>query len=393
MAVCPACGADAPASASECPQCHLSVALFSAVTEAAGPAGPEDPEYVRTIAELIQSVDLPTTAPAAEAASTAAPEPIGPSAVLSPEAPPSPIRTPEPLRSLPGLPALPTPAVGPELRRRAEEYEALARRLDVDVREFSARVNAATLTDDGAALDVVVREMFVHLASALTEEFDSELARRNELSALIPTPSADVEINAVRRAMMVGDLPGAHRRLVHVHDDLVRIEEEWATGRILITACDLLSETIRFLGGDPAPALGPLHEGRRLLGLGKRDEGERLLARSAYALWAILAPRFFADLQRLRDRILVLRDAGVATGPALTELRGVATELRRRNFVGTIACYRQLRSLVTRTLVAPPAPLAAPDGPAPGAPGDGGAPPGPPPAFDTGGPSSEDPAA
>jgi len=188
--------------------------------------------------------------------------------------------------------------------------------------------------------------MFVHLISVIAEEFEAALARRNELAALAPTPSPDVELEAIRQAIAIADLPGAQRRLAHVRDELQRSEEEWAVGRILVTEGELLASTVRELGGDPAPALGPFEEGRRLVRIGRRTDGERLLARGAVALWAVLEPRLLDDLHKLRDRLIEIRSGGADIEPAVGEIRSVLTELRQRNFVGTIVAYRRVRSFV-----------------------------------------------
>jgi len=79
----------------------------------------------------------------------------------------------------------------------------------------------------------------------------------------------------------------------------------------------------------------------------------------------VLEPRFFDELKRLRDRLLELRSSGVELGSALGNLRAVSVELRRRNFVGTIVAYRELRAFVgpaeaTET-VAPGTPEAGPE--------------------------------
>jgi len=199
--------------------------------------------------------------------------------------------------------------------------------------------------------------MFVHLVSHLAEEFESTLAQRNEIAQLVPTPSADVELDAIRESIRLGDLAGALRRLTHVRDELLRVEEEWEVGKILVTECDLLVQTIRELGGDPAPAQGPLEEGRRFLTKGRKPEAEQLLARAAVALWTVLEPRFFEELRRLRDRLNDARSSGADISPAVVDLRGVATELRQRNFVGTLTAYRRLRAFTDRIT-----PLGASDG-------------------------------
>jgi hypothetical protein len=352
MRSCPACSAEVDDSATVCPTCQLSVSLFDPVREAAGAVEGTDPVFLRTIAELIQSVDLapspgdPTPPPSDGGRSP----PVGapPLEGGAPPAEPA-LRTPAELASLSQLPALPTAASDEELERRASEYLQLGRRLGLDFGDVSSRLQSAGLTHDQATLSGLVREMFVHLAGALTINYESELGRRNELAQLVPTPSADVDFEAIRRAISVGDLPGAHRRLAVVHDELGRIEEEWATGRILATECDLLAETIRELGGDPSPALGPLTEGRKSLATGQRERAEHLLARAAIALWSLLEPRFFDDLKRLRDRLALDRSAGVEIAPALQDLRAVAVELKQRNFGGTIVSYRRLRAFVDRS--------------------------------------------
>ena len=58
MPTCPACGSEVAAESKQCPECHLSVTLFSAVREAAGTSPNQDPTYIRTIGELLATVDL-----------------------------------------------------------------------------------------------------------------------------------------------------------------------------------------------------------------------------------------------------------------------------------------------------------------------------------------------
>ncbi len=352
MVRCPACGHEVPdaESAVACPHCRLSTGLFRAVEEAAGTAHAPDPAYLRTIAELLASVDLssppePESRPVQGLLSRPARFPSLPTPPSPGPTPPSELATITPLRELPALPAARS---GEDLRRRLEEYFQTGRRLGLDFTDFERRAGAAGLVDDESSLEVLVREMFVHLLSALAEEYESVLARRNELTPLIPTPSADVELDAIQLAIAAGDLGGAQRRLVHVRDELARIEEEWEIGRILVTECDLLVRTLRDLGGDPSAATGPLEEGRKLLGAGRRAEGERLLARSAVALWALVEPRLFEDLHRIRDRLVEWRSAGLDVAPALAELRGIGTELRQRNFVGTLGAYQRLRQFCER---------------------------------------------
>ncbi|MGP8077487.1 MAG: hypothetical protein ACLQD8_09305 [Thermoplasmata archaeon] len=349
MAVCPACRTEVPEGAPACPGCRLSVDLFEVVREAAGPGGHNDPVYMQTVGELLRSVDL--TSPAAAPEGEEPPRLLDRGGVRRRLGAPAdrPARSPEAVAPLDQMPALPARVAGEDLRRRYEEYRQLASRIGLDLGPMDARAGPAELVDDDASLEAVVREMFVRLASALAEEYERTLGRRNELAQLVPTPSADVELAGIQGTIAAGDIAGAYRRLEHVRDELGRVEEEWATGRILATECDLLAETLRQLGGDPGPALGPLEEGRRYLGLGRREPAERMLAQTAIALWSLLQPRFVEDLKRLRDRLVDIRSGGADIGPAVVELRTITTELKTRNYVGTIGAYRHLRAFADRS--------------------------------------------
>lgn len=358
MSTCPACTSDVPRDATECPGCHLSVGLFDAVRDAAGPVTDTDPAYLRTIGELLASVDLTSNAPPPSPAHGLLSRPVRPPlARVGGGGETARPREPSAVPPVSGLPPVPrTPSVS-GLNKRIDEYFQLGRRLGLDFTDFETRAGAASLTRDEPSLEALAREMFVHLASAVVEEQEATLARRNELAQLVPTPSADVELRSVQGAIDRGDLLGAERRLEHLRDELSRLEEEWEVGRILSTECDLLLATIRELGGDPAPALGPLEQGRRAFGKGQRADAERLLSRAAVALWTILEPRFFDDLHRRRDRLVELRAAGTDIAPAVAELRDIATELRQRNFVGTITAYRRMKEVFDRA-AAPTSPTA-----------------------------------
>jgi hypothetical protein len=348
------------AEATQCSACHLSVTLFDAVREAVGSSTDRDPMYVRTISELLATIDLakplgPSESP--QQGLMSRPSRIVPSVGAPPAARKPVAKEVAPLRD---LPALPTSKNEAELRRRVQEYFELGRRMGADFTEFEARANAASVSADVNSLEVVARGMFVHLVSSLTEEYETTLAQRNDVAQLIPTPSADVELDAVRESIRLGDLAGALRRLSHVRDELGRVEEEWQVGRILLTECELLAQAIRELGGDPAPAQGPLEEGRKLLSSGRRSDAEQLLARAAVALWTVLEPRFFEELRRIRDRMNDARSAGADIAPAVTDLREVATELRQRNFVGVLTAYHRLRAFADQ--LGPPGSTEAGDG-------------------------------
>ncbi len=338
MAACPVCGGAVTDGAAECPTCHLDVALFAPVRDAASLGRDADPVYYRTIAELFRAADLLGPAPELDL-----PEPAARSAP-----PPPTVSVPAPSTPLLPLPPVPDLPTGDGLRSRAHEYRLLGRQLGLEMPDLVRRAEAADEADDDRALAAVVREMFVHVASALVAAYDVEAARRQGLVGRADAPQADTELAGVRAAMDASDLTGAHRHLLRLREELVRLEEGWATQRILLTECDLLIETIRELGGDPAPALGPLEEGRRELDGPQRERAELLLAQTTYALWVLLEPKFTEELRRIRDRLVELRGSGADVAPALAKLRVVAAEIRRRNFAATVVAYRQLRDLVGR---------------------------------------------
>ena len=348
---CPACGAEVPDAAPVCPKCRLSESLFQSVREAAGAEETVSPASLRTIGELLSSVDLdaPAEPPATTEALLARPlrfpaMPPTPSSIAPLEAP----TAPAPIGAFPELPLATTEA---ELDARYDEYRHVGRRLGLDFGDFESRGAAARLVRDTPSLATVVREMFVHLTSALTEEYDAALAQRNELAAFSPVGAVDAALDAARRALVRRDVTGAQRRLALVRDELHQSEEEWAVGRILVTEGELLAATVRELGGDPGPALGPFESGRRLIQSGRRSEGERLLARGAIALWTVLEPRLIAELYRLRDRLLEIRSAGGEIQGPVEELRTGLAELRQRNFVGTVVSYRRVRAFVDQQAV------------------------------------------
>ncbi len=354
MATCPACSIEAP-DQGECPRCHLATTLFASVREAAGGTDDTDPAYLRTIGELLATVDIETPSPTAgRAPKGLLTRPVASAALAEVPAgtlpPPRAAPAIQPVVDLPPAPHA-APGIADE-ERRVQEYLQLGRRLGIDFNDFRSRAQAAALAGDRDSLEILAREMFVHLSSTVVEEYESLLARRNELAQLLPTASADVELTAVRRAIGVGDLAGAARRLEHVQDQLSEVEQEWQVGRILVTEADLMVTTIRELGSDPGPALGPLEEGRRLFAEGHRAEAERLLARAAVALWTVLQPPLIADLRRLSERLREARASGLDTDAGVRDLRALSVELRQRNFVGTIVAYRRLRAFVERA--APP---------------------------------------
>lgn len=367
MAACPACGSEVASPALECPRCHLSVGLFEAVREAVGVAE-SDPRYASEVQELLKAVESAPEGAAAPAADTGpgvlaypfrfpAPSAPGSGVPAGPRAPVPDAPTPPSLDGLPALPALPSGGTA-GLRRQLEEYLRLGRAMGLDLSEAVERDRAAIAADDRATLERVDRELFVRIAAGLAEEFETTVARRNGLATLVNTAAEDAELVELRALLLAGDLAGSQPRLAKVRERLEALEEEYEAALILVADCELLADTIRELGGDPGPALGPLEEGRRLLREGDRAEADAMLARGSIALWAVLYPRLAPALQRLKDVMIARRDAGEDVAPAVEELRGIATQLKRRNFAAVITHFRRLRALVGEDEA--PAPAEAP---------------------------------
>lgn len=358
MPGCPACGTDVAAGASECPRCHLAVHLFDAVREAVGvPAS--DPTYARELKELLAVVEpdgpVEPIAPDEKAGRLAYPARFpapSPPRTRYPEGP-----SPLPLGSVPALPALPSGGV-PALRRQVDAYVHLARRQGIDLSSLEPQVQLAASVDDGTTLERLLRELFVRLAASLSETYEEVAGQRNGLTTLIATDVPDRALAEGRDALTRGDLAGAETRLRSARDELSALEEEWSTVQILLAECDLIAETIRELGGDPGPALGPLEEGRRIARTGRRADAEPVLAKAALALWAILNPRFGPEMHRVKDGLLAKRAAGGDVHPALEQFRALTGHLRQRNFGAAIGSYRALRTLVDL-----PAPVGAAGGP------------------------------
>ena len=243
----------------------------------------------------------------------------------------------------------------PALRHQIDELLQLARRQGLDLKAFGERAREGVLSEDRGNLETLSRELFVSLAAALTTEYEEIRARRDEVSGLVPTDAFDVEMEGSRTALGLGDLAGAQRRLRHLDAELSEMEDQWATVQILVTEGELIATTIRELGGDPSPGLGPLGEGRRLAQEGNREAAERVLARGTLALWSLLDPILLQELARLKQGMVGMRGRGVDVAPAVTTLRQLAADLRHRNFAAAIAAYRQLKATVDRTASTTPA--------------------------------------
>lgn len=341
MSKCPACGFENPEEATQCGRCQLATSLFPSVREAAG-APDAPPSYLRAIGDILAAVD----GPEAPAEATASPPVLSAAArfLSMPAAVAGPAPAAEPGAPL-GLPALPPAGDVPLLMRQVNDYLQLARRQGLDLAEFGVRAREAVLVQDRATLEVLSRDLFVHLAASLTEEYESVLGRRHELAGLVATTTPDVELESARASLAMGDLAGVQRRLRHIEQELSDLEDQWATVQILVTECDLIAQTIRDLGGDPTPALGPLVEGRRLARAGERQAAEPVLARATLALWSVLDPILLPELARVKEAILRRRSEGGDATDSVTYLRQLAQDLRHRNFGAAIGSFRKLRAL------------------------------------------------
>jgi hypothetical protein len=355
VATCPACGESTAAGEVACPRCHLAVELYDVVREAAAGEG-SDRQSADTVRELLLAagVDEPVILSGSGAGIPAAQLGQSGSFPAPTSWPDRPRPTPETPHT-PLLPALPPAGEIPVLKRQIDEYLVLGRRQGLDFTEFHRRSREALVTDDRRELEALSRDLFVHLAAAMVEELQSVAARRNELQGLVATSTPDAELEGCRAALVTGDLAGAHRRIRHLEEELTRLEDEWATVQILVAECDLIAGVIRELGGDPAPALGPLEVGRGLAREGRRVEAEPILARAASALWSVASPAIVTDLRRLASEVGRQRASAVETGPAVEELREFAGALRRRNYGAAVQAYRRLRDRVGSTAATPAA--------------------------------------
>ncbi|MCI4353210.1 MAG: hypothetical protein L3K14_07505 [Thermoplasmata archaeon] len=344
MVSCPVCGDENPIDAVNCRSCQLATSLFEPVREAAGPSA-GDSDDTRAIAEILAAVgaepeelDLPSgNAGSMVLLTSQARFPALPRGEV-----PSPPRSGTPL--LPVLPML-LPGSGLSLvQRQVEELLQVGRREGLDLKETDQRMLSALKAEDRTTLDDVRRSVFVQVAAAVAEDLEIQSARRNELAALVPTGSIDAELASGRTSFATGDLSGAVRRARQASDGLSTLEERWATCQILTTEADLMVETIRELGEDPGPALGPLAEGRRLARAGGSDRAERVLAGANQVLWALLVPGLTASLQVIRQRLHGRSATSLEIAPVVRELRQLGALIRRRNFGAAVTTYRRLRT-------------------------------------------------
>ncbi len=342
MVECPVCGTENEPDLPNCRNCHLASSLFEPVREAAGP-GQGDTDYTRVIAEILAGAGLEVSPDEATTAGTTDLQAV----VLRPARFPS---AGAALAPLP-LPELPPPAMGAGLtpvQRQIDELFQIGRRQGLDLRDWEQKTQDALAAEDRPGLEVVRRSLFAQLAAALGEDYEVLMGRRNELTALVPTATADTELSSGRSALAAGDLPGAQRRLRQVAEGLSELEERWATCQILVAEADLMIQTLVELGGDAGPARGPLEEGRRLARAGETSRAERMLAGANRAIWELLAPRLTAGLRAIREQLAGLPQGGEPMAAIARELRELAALLRRRNFGAAINAYRRLRETAQR---------------------------------------------
>jgi hypothetical protein len=344
MVQCPVCGAENPPAVSNCRSCQLAVSLFEPVREAAG-VNSGDSEYASAIAQILAAVG-----PESDATGAALPEP-GSGTVLTTQArfpalraTPERTHAPGPAPSLPALPVLPPGSGLSLLQRQIEELLQVGRREGLDVKEPDQRMLAALKSENRTALDELWRSLFVQVAAAVAEDLEVQAARRNELAPLVPTVAIDAELANAQAGYSSGDLSGVVRRLRQVAEGLSTLEDRWATCQILTTEADLMVETIRELGQDPGPALGPLLEGRRLARAGDSDRAEHVLAGANRALWGLLVPQLNTSLQAIRTQLERRASTDEEIEPVIRELRQMAALIRRRNFGAAVTAYRRLRT-------------------------------------------------
>jgi hypothetical protein len=344
MVQCPVCGAENPPEASNCKSCQLATTLFEPVREAAE-AAPDDSDYARAIAEILAGVG-----PESEETGSAASD-TGYMAMLTAQArfpslsePKAPVASAARELTVPSLPGLP-PGSGLSLvQHQVEELLQIGRREGLDLKEADARMLSALQAKNLAGLDELRRGLFVQVAGSVAEDLEIQTARRNELAPLVATASIDTELAGGRAAFGAGDLAGAVRRLRQASDGLSALEDRWATCQILTTEADLMIETLRELGQDPGPALGPLAEGRRLARAGDSDRAERVLAGANRALWGLLVPQLSASLLAIRNQLHGRPSTDQEIEPVIRELRQLAALIRRRNFGAAVTTYRRLRT-------------------------------------------------
>jgi hypothetical protein len=342
MVQCPVCGAENPPEAANCGSCQLATSLFEPVREVAG-ATSDDASAARAIAEILAAVGPEQDS--AEPVDSGGAGTLQTAQARFPALNPvraSPVATASRM-SLPALPVL-APGSGISLaQRQIEELLAVGRREGIDLGEADQKMLAALKDEDHSALDELRRSLFVQVAATVAEDLEIQSGRRNELAALVPTPAIDVELESSRTAFAAGDLPVTVRRLRQTSESLSTLEDRWATCQILSTEADLMIETLRELGEDPAQALGPLSEGRRLARAGEEARAEKVLAGANRVLWGLLVPQMNRSLQAIRTQLEGHVSSEGKIEPVVRELRQLSAMIRRRNLGSAVTSYRRLR--------------------------------------------------
>jgi hypothetical protein len=343
MVQCPVCGEENPPDAANCKSCQLATSLFEPVREAAGTSS-DDASAARAIAEILAAVgpekDSPEpTISAGNAAALQTAQARFPALTA--------VRTPPTAapsgKSLPAFPVL-APGSGVSLaHRQIEELLAVGRREGIDLGDADQKMLAALKDENRSALDELRRSVFVQVAATVAEDLEIQSGRRNELAALVPTPTIDVELESARASFASGDLPATVRRLRQTSESLSALEDRWATCQILTAEADLMIETLRELGEDPGRALGPFSEGKRLAQAGDEVRAERVLAGANRALWGLLVPQLNRSLQVIRAQLQGHASTEEEIEPVVRELRQLSAMIRRRNFGSAVTSYRRLR--------------------------------------------------
>jgi hypothetical protein len=348
---CPACGTELPPGEVVCPGCGLASELFVPLRSAlAAPEGDRPAPHLAS--EIATAVGESGPAEAAGPAEFAHPARFPAARGASPPRAP-----PASSIAMPELPALPPGEPRRVLRGQIDEFLTLGRRLGLDLSAIEPRVRDAIRGDDVGRYADLRRELFVHLAARLAERLEEDRARRNELVNVPAADPVDPELSGWGERIEAGDLSGAYRHLRPAEDRLALLEEQWETVRILSLEGELLADTVRELGGDPAPALGPLAAARRRAEEGDREGAEPLLARSILALWQLAAPLLVGRLTELKEQLDRAEGQGGDPRFARAELKVLAREVRAHNLGAAVLAYRRARDAAARFDVSGAAPV------------------------------------
>ena len=339
MPVCPACEAENLPDASTCRRCGLASELFEPIRAAVGvPKG--DPRYERHIRELMDAIGplaQPSNGPSERNGDIASPARFP---ALSAARPP-PATTPAPsIRAVPEPPALPPATDLATLRRQADAYFRLAHRLGLDPATLGELGPRIASLESPPELERIGRDLFVRVAAALTESYESEAARRDELTEFAPTGELDEPLASARRSLELGNLDECEAALRRTGDLLDHLEETWGSTQVLLLGARDLAEMIRELRGDPTGALGPIEEGQRLARAGERREAEGLLARGTLGLWTLLNPLIEPDIAARSEEVRLRQAEGADVEPVVSDLQEFAALVGRRNFSAAISAYR-----------------------------------------------------